>query len=166
MEPQIILVQEEPRGPSQLIEVPVVTNGASQVPFPDIQQLRSTTEEIIIIKSLRLITANVLVAPLILQAANAPLAELQKIALVLYADGWQKGQGIPILTLNDMTVPGGTFPFRHHMTRFANWRNVDWTKSFLQYANGTASANAPYTVLFDCEYVKLNPKGVEIKGVS
>lgn len=163
---RIILVQEEPRGPSQLIEVPVEDDGNSRVPFPDIQQLKNTTDQKIIIKALRLIPAGVLVAPVISNFPTAPDTEIAKISLVLYCEGWEKGQSIPLFTLNDNIVPGATTPYRYHATRFNDWNNVDWTKSFLQYSNGTASAGAPYTVLLDCEYVKLNKNGDEIVGPS
>ena len=163
---QIILVQEEPRGPSQLIEVPVPTAGVSKVFFPDIQQLRSTQSETIIIKAMRLVTLDVLTAGVISGSANAPLTELQHLTLVIYCEGWEKAENIPLLTLNDMNLPGGTFPHRYHQTRFSNWRKVDWTKSFLQWVNGTNAANTPYVVLFDVEYVKLNGVGQEIVGPS
>jgi hypothetical protein len=162
----IILVQEEPRGPSQLIEVPVNTNGRNAVPFPDIQQLRSDITQRIVIKQLRLIPANVLTNGPLTGAVNAPLAELQKISLILYCEGWEKAKWMPILTLNDMTVPGGTFPHRYHATRFNNWEKVDWTKSTLVYSNGTASANTPYVVLLDALYIKLDANGDEIIGPS
>lgn len=161
---RIILVQEEPRGPSILIEVPVTQNGLNKIPFPDIDLLKNDTDQIVIIKGLRLITADVLVGPVIQVGTNAPLAELQKMSLVLYSDGWEKAEYIPLLTLNDMTVSGGTFPNRRHATRFADWKKVSWTKSFLQFSNGTSSANTPYVVLLDCEYVRFNAAGEEIKG--
>jgi len=152
---------EEPRGPSQLIEVPVTTNGQGKVKFPDIAQLRNTTDERIIIKGLRLITPEVAVAGVTAVGVNAPLTELQKIYLTIYCEGWEKAQNIPILTLNDMTSPGSTFPHRYQPTRFDDWEKVDWTKSFLQWANGTQSANAPYVVIFDALYLRLNPNGTE-----
>jgi len=163
---QIILVQEEPRGPSQLIEVIVPANGRGNVPFPDVQQLRSLTTQRIIIKAMRLITADVLVRGPLTGNVTAPVAELQKISLVLYCEGWQKAVYLPILVLNDMTLPAGAIPHRYHQTRFNNWENVDWSKSFLQFSNGTVSANAPYAVLLDVEYIKLDASGLEIIGPS
>lgn len=163
---KIILVQEEPRGPSQLVEIPVPTNGASKVFLPDIQQLRSTAGETIIVKAIRLITVDVLTGGIISLAANAPITELQKLTLVLYCEGWEKGENIPLLTLNDMQAPGSTAPHRYHQTRFSNWRKVDWTKSFLQWVNGTSSAGTPYVVMLDVEYIKLNAANQEIVGPS
>jgi len=126
------LVQEEPRGPSQLIEIPVPTAGVGRVPLPDIQQLRSQVGQVIIIKALRLIPVSVLSLAPTLGGANAPLTELVKISLVLYCEGWEKGQLIPILTLADTFTEASGIPTRFRTTRFDNWKNVDWSKSYLQ----------------------------------
>lgn len=163
---QKILVESEPRGPSVLIEVNVQTNGQQRVPFPDISQLRSTVYQAIILKGLRLIVPDVLTNGVISGNINAPLAELQKISATFYAEGWEKGQTIPILTMNDMLVAGTATPNRFDPTRFDNWVNVDWPKSYLQYANGTVSAGAPYVVIFDCEYIRLDAQGQIIYGPS
>jgi hypothetical protein len=164
---QVILVQEEPRGPSQLVEVQVTSNGLTRVNFPDIQQLRSMVGQRIIIKGMRLITDNVLTKAPLSGNTTAPIAELKKIALTIYCQGWEKGQLIPVLTLNDVSGDGGaSIPYRMFPTKFSNWENVDWSKSYLQFSNGTSSANAPYSVLFDIEYVKLDSSGAEILGAS
>lgn len=161
---KLILVQEEPRGPSQLVEVPVTVNGAGRINFPDVQQLRDMIDQRVIIKAIRLITADIVTNGAIQPFATAPVAELQKMYMVIYCEGWEKAQYIPLLILNDTTVPGGTIPHRYHKTQFDNWMNVDWSKTFIQYANTTASAGAPYVILFDVEYVKLNAEGKEIIG--
>src|SRR5215831_15291027 len=80
----IILVQEEPRGPSQLIEIPVGSNGLTKVQIPDIQQLRSQIGQTIIIKAIRLITANVITNAPTVGGIVAPIAELRKLTLTLY----------------------------------------------------------------------------------
>jgi hypothetical protein len=166
MADQFVFVQQEPRGPSQLIEVAVPSNGKQRIPFPDVQQLRSTTTQRIIIKGIRLITSEVLSNGPVTGNTNAPLAELQKISLVIYCEGWEKAQFIPALVLNDASTPGGTMPHRYHATRFNNWENVDWTKSYLQYSNGTSTASTPYCVMFDVEYIKLDGDGKLIIGPS
>lgn len=162
----IILVQEEPRGPSQLIEIPVSTNGLTKVQIPDIQQLRSQVGQTIIIKAIRLITANIITNAPTIGGVVAPIAELQKLTLTIYCEGWEKGQLIPILTLNDMAEPTVAIPYHRSTRYFDNWKNVDWSKSFIQYANGTVSANAPYSVLLEAEYVKLDAQNQEIIGPS
>lgn len=161
---QQVLVQEEPRGPSVLIEVNVQQNGLQRVPFPDISQLRSTAYQSIILKGLRLIPAEVLTNGVISTNANAPTTELQKMTITLYAEGWEKGQTIPIIPLNDTAFAVGNTPFRHNPTRFDNWTNVDWPKSYIQFANGTVSAGAPYVVLLDCEYIRINETGMVLQG--
>lgn len=167
MNEQLIFLQSEPRGPSQIIEVPVVQNAQFRVPFPDQTQLKSNQEQKVIIKAWRLITPDVLTNAVLSGNVNAPVTELQKITLVIYAEGWEKGQGIPILTLNDMQLNGGTAPNAPEQTRFNNWINIDWTKCFLQYSNGTGgSAGATYSVLFDILYLKLDKDGNEIRRAS
>lgn len=161
---QNILVQQEPRGPSVLIEVNVPNNGSQRIPFPDISQLRSTTTLKIVLKGLRLIPAAVLTNGVISGNITAPDAELQKMSLTIYSEGWEKGQTIPILTFSDFQ--GTVIPNRFNPTRFDNWINVDWPKSYIQFANGTSSAGAPYVVLLDCEYVRLNAENVIVTGPS
>ena len=161
---QTVLVQDEPRGPSVLIEINVLNNGLQRVPFPDISQLRSTVDQRIIIKGLRLISPEVLTNAMIAPNVTAPAAELAKMAITLYAEGWEKGQTIPILTLNDMVFTVGAIPFRFNPTRFDNWVNVDFPKSYIQFANGTVSAGTPYTVLLDCEYVRLDAQNNTVVG--
>lgn len=164
---QVILVNEEPLGPWQLIEIPVTANGVQKVPLPDVQQLRSTTGQTIIIKGMRLVTPKVLTNGMTVQGNNAPLAELQKISLVVFAEEWQKGQMMPILFLNNQAdadaTTATTIPYRNQVTKLDNWRNVDFPQSFLLFANGTVSANAPYVVMILVEYLKLNAKGEPIR---
>lgn len=152
---RLVLVQEEPRGPSQVIEVPVTANGLSKINFPDIANLRNQDDQIIVIKALRLITPSVLTNGPVSGLANAPLTELQKISLVLYSEQWEKGQYIPVLTLNDMFTEGSGEPWKDRTTKLDNWRNLDWNKCFAQYSNSTVTAGTPYCLLFEVEYVKL-----------
>lgn len=162
----MIIFQDEPRGPSMLVEIPVLANGVQRVKVPPQDQLRSDEDQRVVIKSIRLVSEEVLTNGILTNAATAPVAELQKIALTLYCEGWEKGQYIPILSLNDMALPGGNVPHRYQQTNFDNWVNVSWEKSYLQFAAGTVSANAPYVVLLDVQYVKLNKLGEPITGPS
>lgn len=160
------MLQDEPRGPSVTVEIDVTEDGRQRIPLPDIAQLRSTIDQKIVIKGIRLITDEVLVRSVLSGNPTAPATELQKMTITLYAEGWEKGQTIPLLTLNDMHFVLGTAPFRYSATYFDNWVNVDWPKSYLQLANGTLTAGAPYTVMLDVLYVKLDAAGREIKGPS
>jgi hypothetical protein len=159
-----VIFQEEPRGPSVTVEVLVPADGLQRVPFPDVQQLRSTPDRIIVLKAMRLITDEVLTNGILKAGPIAPLTELQKMSLTLYCDGWEKMSNMPILPLNDTASPTGTIPFRYRQTNFDDWRGVSWDKSFIQYANGTLSSGAPYVVMFDVQYIKLDILGNEIKG--
>lgn len=152
---RVILVQEEPRGPSQLVEIPVPRSGITKLQFPDVQQLRSDQTQQIVIKAIRLITLDFLTNGMISAGVNAPVTELQKMSVVLYCEGWEKGQLIPILTFNDGTFAGSTFPHVYHKMRFNNWESVDWSKSYVQFANGTSSvAETPYNIILDVEYTR------------
>lgn len=172
MQDRVILAQVEPRGPSELIEVPfpAAANGQQKVPFPTVEDLRSDENQRVILKGMRLITADVAVGAPLIAGPTAPLSELQKMFLVLYAEGWEKAVYIPLLTLNDVFTEASGVPFRHGATRFNNWEKVAWNKCFIQLANGTVVVGAPYVVMFDVEYVKLGTtgdmKGKEITGPS
>lgn len=162
-----VLVMEEPRGPSQLIEIIVNRSGQSRIQFPEVQNLKSLTTQTIIIKGMRLVTADVLTNGVISGNVNAPETELQKISLVIYCEGWEKAQFLPIQFLNDTTFAGSTFPHRYAGTKFNDWQNVDWSKTYLLYSNGTSSiAETPYCVMLDVEYIKLNGQNQEIIGPS
>lgn len=165
----VVLLQEQPRGSSILVEVPIVA-GTQRQNLPDVQQLRSQEGQVIIIKAIRLITAKVLTNAITLSGTNAPVSELRKMVLTLYCEGWEKGKYIPLLVLNDVNdsdaTAGTTIQFRNNPTKLDNWRNVDWAQSYIQFANGQAPAGAPYVVIFEVEYEKLNAKGLPIVGPS
>lgn len=163
MEPKIIF-QEEPRGPSVLLEIRVAENGLQRVPFPDTNQLKTTPDRVIVMKMMRLITPDVAVGGVLKAGVTSPLTELQKMFVTIYCDGWEKATSIPILTLNDTMIPAGLIPGRQRQTNFDDWKGISWDKTYLQFANGQVSANAPYVVLFDIQYVKLDVKGQQIVG--
>lgn len=152
---RMVLVQEEPRGPSQLIEVPVTQNGITQVNFPDIANLRNQADQVIIIKSIQLITPSILTNGPVTGFALAPLTELQKMSAILYSEGWEKGQLIPLLTMNSVFTEGSGEPWSEKTMRLDSWKNLDWNKSKIVYSNGTVSVGQPYAIVFDVQYVKL-----------
>jgi len=161
-----LLVQQEPRGPSQLIEIPVTAafNGLTRVPIPDIPLLRNAGARIILIKGMCLITPSVLpVAPTAGQV-NAPLTELRKASLTLYSHQWEKGMLIPLLSMNNIYTEGSGEPWVSQPFKLDDWADVDWNKSYITYANGTPVAGAPYTILFDVLYQKVNTDGTPVKG--
>ncbi len=166
MSEKIIIVPEAPRGASQLIEIAITQNGLGRVMLPVVQQLQNDETQTVIIKALRLVTVSQLGFAPTLGGVNAPLTELQKITLTLYSKGWEKGQLIPILSLNDMFTEGDGIPYRQRTVRLDDWVNVDWNKSFLQYANGTVSAGATYNVILEAEYLRITPNGSQMNGVN
>jgi len=151
----MMLVQEEPRGPSQLIEVDQLANGLDRLKFPDVSELRNESDQIVIIKAMRVIPAEVLTNAPTSGNPVAPLTELQKCTVQLYCEGWVKGDNIPLLEFVDMFIEGSGVPTRLRTMKLDSWRNVDWSKSYIQYSNGTLSAGAPYTFIFEVEYVKM-----------
>lgn len=164
----ILFVQEEPRGASELMEVavPAQVPGVTKQRLPDQQDLRSTVNEVVVVKSIRVITADVLAISPLLGLTVAPLTELQKMSLTLYSDGWEKGQLIPVLSLVDIFTEASGVPWKNRPTRLNDWQKVDWPKSFITYSNGTAAVGAPYAVLFEIEYIKFDKNGNELKGAQ
>lgn len=163
---QIILVQEEPRGPSELVEVEIDSATKQRFPFPDVEQLRNQVDQKVVIKGLRLVTADVLTNGILTGGTNAPATELQKMTLTLYSDGWEKMHTMPVLISNDTTVPGGNNPHRYISLKLDNWQGVQWQKCYIQFANGTVPVNPPYVVMFDIEYIKLDKNNQPINGPS
>jgi hypothetical protein len=166
----VVFIQEQPRGPSELVEIPVSTAGVYRVNIPDIQQLRSQVGQIIIIKAIRLVTVDVLTNGVITGFVNAPATEIKKIVLVIYSNGWEKGHYIPLQVLNDTHLSASIFSYRDYKTDFDDWQNVDWSKSYLLYANGTGGSvlagAVPYVVMIEVEYVKLDSQGQTIDTAS
>jgi len=153
-----VLIQEEPRIASELIEVPISNGASGRITLPDVPQLRNQGDQVIVITTIRLITAKVLQAGITTGVATMPIADLKKCAITLYSKGWEKGHFIPLLILNDVadadSTTSSTIPFRNKTTKLANWTDVDWNKSYIQFANGTAASQAS-TIMLEVEYLKL-----------
>lgn len=154
MNSNVILAQAAPRPDSYLIEINVASNGLTRIPFPVyMQPLQSDAAVAIVLKAIRLITVAVLTHGVQNEGVNAPLTELKKMVLVLVVDGREKGYNIPVVSLND--IDDGATPFTHELASFDDWQNVDFSKSYLQFANGQVSANSPYNVLLDVQYLRV-----------
>lgn len=157
----ILFLKEEPRVSSIIVEVPIA-NGAAKVALPDVQQLRSDADTKVIVKGWRLISPKVLTRGILNNAVNAALADLRQMALTIYSEGWERGQNIPVLLLNDAndndSTAATTIPFRNAATKLADWKRVDFPKSFLQFANGQSASQA-CVVIFEIEYLKLDAQG-------
>lgn len=163
----IVYMRQEPRGPSELVEIPVTINGSMRIPIPDVQQLRSTVDQKIIIKGIRLVPPIMLTNGIINNNVNAPITEAVKCVLVLYSQGWEKGHYIPLTSLNDCSSNTVPTPGVTAKTYFDNWKNVDWSKSFVLFGNGTGgAAGVPYVFMLDVEYIKLDADNKLIEGAS
>ena len=153
-----ILVQQQPRIASELIEVNIPSGASGRVTLPDVPQLRNQGDQVVVIKTIRMISPKVLAYGPTTGVATTPLADLPKLTLVLYSKGWEKGHFIPVLVLNDVADGDGTaattIPYRKETTRLADWTNVDWNKSYLQFANGQTASTAS-TFMLEVEYLRL-----------
>jgi hypothetical protein len=159
---KMILIQEEPRGATLLVEIPV-TAGNQSVTLPIVSELQNDPTQTIVIKGIRLVTVAELAFAPTDGAANAPLTELQKISFQVYAEGWQKGYNIPLLSFNNTFTEGSGIPYRDKTTKLANWQFVQWNKCKLIYSNGQPSVGA-YNVIIEVEYVRFDKDGKEIFG--
>lgn len=152
---KIVLVQEEPRGASQTVEIPIIA-GQGDINFPDIPELRSDQELKVIIKGIRHISPKVSAFGPVTGTANTPLADLPNIFLQIYSEGWLRGFDIPLLTLNDMAdadaAAATTIPYRTKATKLADWK-IGWNKSKVHFAPGTvASINS--VLVLDIEFAR------------
>lgn len=152
---QTMFVQSAPRGASELIEIPVALSASGRVTLPDVPQLRNQGDQVVVVKSLRLITPKVLSYGPVTGTVNMTLADLKKCSLVLYSRGWEKGHFIPLLVLNDAadndSTAATTIPYRNEPTRLDDWKDVDWNKSYVNIANGQTIA-AACVVILEVEY--------------
>lgn len=166
---QVILVQEEPISCFEIIETSVAPTAGGQftIQLPDSQQLRSDTDQTIVVKAIRVTVPGKLAFGPVTGLPIAPVAELQKISLTLYSQGWQRGHNMPLLNFNDVVVPAGVEPYRYTSTRLNDWKKIDWPKSYFLYSNGSGGA-APgatgYCIMLEVEYVRLTAQGVIMEG--
>lgn len=151
-----LLVKESPINNWTTVEVPVTANGLTKVAIPDQPLLKSYANRKVIVKGLRYISVKVLTNAPVSGNALAPLAEARKASLVLYCDGWEKEQYIPLYMLNPTvdadSTAATTTPYSSNPVDFMDLSNVDWTKSYIQYSNGTSSANSTYSFLIGVNY--------------
>lgn len=156
MDKQILVVPTAPMIASELVEIGI-TSGSSVIAIPDQPQLRNQGEEIVIIKAIRLISPKVLANGITIAGANMSLTDLQNAVLILYSEGWEKGHYIPLLTLNDVadsdSTAATTIPYVQNPVQLSDWKNVDWNKSKIQFANGQ-TASATGVIMLQVQYQK------------
>ncbi len=167
MSDAVILVQEEPISCFDIIETIIDGNGLYSFNLEENQQLRSDVDQTVIVKGIRVTIPGKLTNGPISGKPIAPLSELKKITVTLYAGGWQRIHNMPILDWNDVSDTANDAPFRYHPTKFNDIRKIDWKKSYFLYSGGTGgTAGTPYCVMLEVEYVRLNADGTEYKGVN
>lgn len=160
-----VLIQSQPIVNWTIVEL-VAAIGNSRIPFQDQPMLKSYSDHKIVIKSIELITPKMLTNAVLNSGANMTLADIIKCVLVLYSEQWEKIQYIPLARLiavhdADATT-ATTIPFMNDVTMFENLGDVDWTKSYIQTANGTTIAAAG-VFLFGIQYLVFNNQGQSIK---
>ena len=162
-----VLIQSQPINNYTTVEIPVTANGLTRIAIPDQLMLKSYPGHTVVIKAIELISVKVLTRALLNAMANAPLAEVIKAALVLYCEGWEKVQYLPLARLNPVhdadSTAATTFPFIEQAQTFENLKALDWTKSYVQFGNGAVSANSSYAFMLGIQYIILNDSGSEIK---
>jgi len=165
-QPDLVLLIEEPMGPSQLIEIPITANTAIPAKWPLTQELLSDEDKTIVVKGIRWISDKV-AATTPGGFTNCPLAEAQNIYVQIWAEGWTKGNMIPLIIFNDIvdadSANASTIPYRNRATKLSNWLKVEWNKNLLVWANGTVPT-PPFAVLFLIEYERIGLDGNVIYG--
>jgi hypothetical protein len=162
-----LLIKEQPVNNWTMVEVPVTANGLTKVAIPDQPMLKSYSDHHVVIRSIRNISAKVLTNAPLSGNAVAARAEQIKATLVLYCSGWEKEQYIPLLMLNPVAdadaTTATTIPYMFQALEFEDLKDVDWTKSYVQFSNGTVSASSPYSFLFGINYLILDNNSRSIK---
>jgi hypothetical protein len=160
-----VLIQSEPIKNWTLIET-VIAVGDRRIPIQDQPMLRSTSGHKVVIKSIELITVKQLPNGVLNAGANISRADLIKTVLVLYSNGWEQVQYIPLARLigaHDMdATTATTIPFMRDVTMFENLADVDWTKSYFLLSPGQSIAAAGVIVL-GIQYQVFNNNGQEIR---
>lgn len=134
------------------VEFQVNSGAPTKVMFQDLPNLRNQPGNRIIIKDIEVTPVTVMpTSPN--GVAVSPLTELKKAVLVLYVQGEESVNRVPLLKLV-RTDDGGTTPFQQKWESFADLQNVDWAKSYVLFSS--APAGTPYVILFGVEYEKLS----------
>lgn len=159
------LVQAQPIVNWTIVEIPVAV-GDRRVAIQDQPMLRTYPGHRVVIKGIECITAKVLTNAVLNSGANITRADLIKSTLVLYSQQWEKVQYMPLARLVSVfdtdSAVGTTIPFVANPVTFEDLTEVDWTKSYIQLANGTSIATAGVIIL-GIQYLTFNDSGDKIK---
>jgi hypothetical protein len=162
-----ILIQSQPITNWTLVEIPIPAQAVTRVAIPDQVMLKSYPGHTVLIKAIECISNKVLTNGMTQPGINAVRAEIIKASLVLYVEGWEKVQYIPLARLISMadtdSAVATTIPFVWNPVTFENLARVDWTKSYIQYASGTTSVGTAYNFILGVQYSVFNDRGEEVK---
>lgn len=160
-----MLIQSQPIRNWTLIETAIAV-GNNRIAIQDQPMLKSYAGHRVVIKSLELITAKALTNGVNVNGATITRADIIKMVLVLYCEGWEQVQYIPLsrlIAIQDAdSAVGTTIPFMKDATFFENLKDVDWTKSYFLTAAGTTIATAGVIIL-GVQYSVFNDNGQEIR---
>ena len=136
----------------ELVELKVPASSLGRVTFDTIPQLRNQPDQIIVIKDIDVFTLPVYANS---QQTNSipgmPNADIPKAVLVLYVNGEESIKMIPLAKL--IHIEDGTNPFQQELFGFEGLANVDFDKSYVQFAS--ASTAALYVIPFGISYIRL-----------
>lgn len=136
----------------ELVELNVPASTTGRVTFQTIPQLRNQTDQIIVIRDIEVFTVS--------SYANSqqnsslpgmPVADVAKAVLVLYVNGEESIKNIPLAML--IHVDDFTNVYHERIFSFENLLNVDFDKSYVQFA--TASTASNYVIPFGISYNRL-----------
>jgi len=160
-----ILAQSQPISNWTLVEVPIAS-GATRVAIQDQPMLRNDADKRVVIKAIELFSNKVLTHGVLQSGTAITRADIIKATLVLYSQQWEKVQYIPLARLISMhdsdATTATTIPFNNDPVTFENLGDVDWTKSYVQFANGQ-SASAASVAIFGVQYQVYDSMGRERK---
>jgi len=160
-----MLIQSQPIKNWTLVET-VIAVGNTRIPIQDQPMLKSYAGHKVVIKGIELITAKGLTHGVLNSAANITRADLIKTVLVLYCNGWEQVQYLPLsrlIGLHDAdATTATTVPFMDQPTFFENLSDVDWTKSYFLTANGQSIATAG-VIMLGVQYQVFNDQGQETR---
>lgn len=119
----------------QMIEIPVPAAGVGvngKVPIQDQPQLRTQTDQVVVIQSLQ--SFDVVAVPKAPSGATAPsVSQMQNAYLVLNIYGYENLQYIPLNLLNNIKSSDTSVQrfFTDRLFELNQQFRVDWTKSFI-----------------------------------
>lgn len=136
----------------ELVKPAAITSAGARIFFQDQPQLRSQQGQTIYIKSIE--TFSVLSVPVSFTTSNpvATQAAILNAGLVLNVAGYEDLQLIPLSILNRVVsdIGAASIPYVWEKFLFKDLHKVDWTKSYLQFAQ--APAGTLFSYVFGVHY--------------